>query len=171
MSWRSAFVLRELSGMSQRVWGVSNAKNMDTTGKPVKDNRYMPNTMKRTRPTWRKIAWSKLDVQTAHKISRLTQNLAMFTKKKRKYLRWNTREMCSSIVGTCMGESSYVSVARRANTTNQDNKYGTLVEKLIQLEATDWPKFQEHLKNYTRPNFTKHQLSKKLGIGRDPMLK
>ena len=39
------------------------------------------------------------------------------------------------IVGTNMGESSYASVARMANTTNQDNKYRTLVEILIQLEA------------------------------------
>ena len=45
-----------------------------------------------------------------------------------------------------MGESSYDFVARRANTTNQDNKYRTLVEKLIQLEANDGPKFQEQLK-------------------------
>ena len=30
--------------------------------------------------------------------------------------------------------------------TNQDNKYRTLVEKLIHLESNNWPKFQEHLK-------------------------
>ena len=45
-----------------------------------------------------------------------------------------------------MGESSYASVARRADRTNDDNKYKILEEKLIQLEANDWPKFQEHLK-------------------------
>ena len=28
-------------------------------------------------------------------------------------------------------------VARRADTTNEDNKYRTLVEKLIKLEAND----------------------------------
>ena len=50
------------------------------------------------------------------------------------------------IVGSYMGESSYASVARRADRTNDDNKYKTLVEKLIQLEANDCPKFQEHLK-------------------------
>ena len=38
-----------------------------------------------------------------------------------------------------MGENSYTSVARRADTTNQDNKYRTLVEKLIHFEANDWP--------------------------------
>ena len=47
------------------------------------------------------------------------------------------------IVGPYMGENSYVSVAQRADTTNQDNKYRALVEKLIQLEMS---KFQEHLK-------------------------
>ena len=36
------------------------------------------------------------------------------------------------IVGTNMGENSYVSVAQRADTTSEDNKYKTLVEKLIQ---------------------------------------
>ena len=45
-----------------------------------------------------------------------------------------------------MGESSYASVARRADRTNDDSKYRTLVEKLLKLEANDWPKFQEHLK-------------------------
>ena len=49
------------------------------------------------------------------------------------------------IVGSYMGEGSYVSVAWRADRTNDDNKYRTLVEKLIKLEANDWPKFQEHL--------------------------
>ena len=47
-----------------------------------------------------------------------------------------------------MGESSYASVARRADRTNDDNKYRILEEKLIVL----------------------HQLSNKLGLGRDPML-
>ena len=50
------------------------------------------------------------------------------------------------IVGTYMGENSYTSVAWRADTTNQDNRYRMLVEKLIQLEANDRSKFQEHLK-------------------------
>ena len=45
-----------------------------------------------------------------------------------------------------MGESSYASVARRADRTNDDTKYRTLVEKLIKLEANDLPKFQEDLK-------------------------
>ena len=33
------------------------------------------------------------------------------------------------IVGTYIGEISYASVAQRANRTNDDNKYRTLVEK------------------------------------------
>ena len=51
------------------------------------------------------------------------------------------------IVGTYMGENSYASVAQRAVTINQENRYRALVEKLIQLEPNDWPKFLEQLKN------------------------
>ena len=47
------------------------------------------------------------------------------------------------IIGSYMGESSYASVARSADRTNEDTKYRTLVEKLIQMEANDWPKFHE----------------------------
>ena len=73
-------VLKELSSTFQLPWGTSNAKNMDTTGKPVEDDRHV----KRTRTTWRKIAWKKLLVQTADKIIQLKQDLALFTKKKKK---------------------------------------------------------------------------------------
>ena len=59
----------------------------------------------------------------------------------------------SKIVKTYMGESSYASVARRANTTNQGNKYRMILEKLIQLEANDWPKFSEHLKKLYSSEF------------------
>ena len=69
-----------------------------------------------------------------------------------------------TIVCTFIGENSYASAARRADTTNRD-KYRTLEEKLIQLEANDWLRFQEYLKNYTRSNFTKHQLGNGLGMG------
>ena len=68
-----------------------------------------------------------------------------------------------------MGENSF-SFARRAGRTNDDNKYRTLAEKLIKLEANDWLKFQEHLKNYIQSNFTKHQLNNKLGMGRNSMM-
>ena len=47
----------------------------------------------------------------------------------------------------------YASVAWRADTANEDNKYRTLVEKLIQLEANDWPKFQEQLKKLQLAEF------------------
>ena len=80
--WKSALVLRELSSMSQPPWGAFNAKNMDTTGKPREDDRFVQNAVKRTQTTWRKIAWKKIDVQTADKIIRLMQDLALFTKKK-----------------------------------------------------------------------------------------
>ena len=51
------------------------------------------------------------------------------------------------IEGTYMGENSYASVARRADTINQDNRYRALGEKLIQVEPNDWSIFQEQLKN------------------------
>ena len=60
--WRSAFVLRELSRISQYPWGASNAKNMDITGKPLEDDRHVLNAVKRTQTTWKKITWSKLGV-------------------------------------------------------------------------------------------------------------
>ena len=44
-------------------------------------------------------------------------------------------------------ENSYASVARRAETIDQDNKYRVLMKKLIQLELNDWSKFQKQLKN------------------------
>ena len=57
------------------------------------------------------------------------------------------------IVGSSMGESSYASVARRADRTKYYTKYRTLVEKLIKLEANDWPKIQEHLKKLHSDEF------------------
>ena len=54
--------------------------------------------------------------------------------------------MVANFTFTYKGESSYASVARRVDRTNDDTKYKTLVEKLIKMEANDWPKFQEHLK-------------------------
>ena len=51
------------------------------------------------------------------------------------------------IIATYMGENDDASVARRANTTNEDNKYKTRVEKSIQLEVNDWPKSLVSLKN------------------------
>ena len=69
------------------------------------------------------------------------------------------------IVGTYMGENSYPSVAPRVDTTNEDNKYRTLVEKLIQLEANDWPKFQEHLKKLHSAKFYLAPAQQQVGNG------
>ena len=57
------------------------------------------------------------------------------------------------IIGSYMGESSCASVARRADRINDDTKYRTLVEKLLKLEANDWPKFQEHMKKLHSDEF------------------
>ena len=69
------------------------------------------------------------------------------------------------IVGTYMGENSYVSVAQRVDTTNQDNKYRTLMEKLIQLEANNWPNFQEHLKELHSAEFYQAPAQQWVGNG------
>ena len=46
------------------------------------------------------------------------------------------------IVGTHMSENSYASVARRADTINQENRYRALEEKLIQLKNLHSPELQ-----------------------------
>ena len=69
------------------------------------------------------------------------------------------------IVRSYMGESSYASVARRADRTNDDNKYRTLAEKLIKLDANDWPKFQEHLKKLHSVEFYQAPAQQQVGNG------
>ena len=68
------------------------------------------------------------------------------------------------ILGRYMRESSYTSVAWRADRTN-DNKYKTLVEKLIQLEADDWSKFQGHLKKLHSFEFYQASAQQQVGNG------
>ena len=85
-------------------------------------------------------------MQTANKIIRLKQELVLFTKKKKiievKHKRNVSFLEARRIVGSYMGESSYASVARRADRINDDTEYRTPVEKLLKLEANDWPKFR-----------------------------
>ena len=69
------------------------------------------------------------------------------------------------IIGGYIGESSYASVARRTDRTNDDNKYRTIVEKLIKLEANDWPKFQEHLKKLHSVEFYRAPAQQQVGNG------
>ena len=57
------------------------------------------------------------------------------------------------IVGIYMGRNSYASVAQRVDTINQHNRYRGLVEKLIQLEPNNPPKFLEQLKNLHSAEF------------------
>ena len=73
------------------------------------------------------------------------------------------------IVRTYMGENSYASVAQRADTIETIN---------IEHSWRNWSSwkrmigqsFKSTWKDYTRPNVTKHQLSHRLGMGRDPIL-
>ena len=67
------------------------------------------------------------------------------------------------IVGTYMGENSYTFVIRRVDATNEDNKYITLVEKLIQLEVNDCPKFQELLKKLHSAEFYQAPTQQQVG--------
>ena len=93
--------------------------------------------------------WAVIDLATEWS---MTYNMALWPllglteKLKVKHKRNVSFLEARKIVGTYMRENSYTSVAQRADRTNKDNKYRTLMEKLIQLEANDWPKFQEHLK-------------------------
>ena len=141
---------------------------MDSREKPVKDDRHVPNAVKRTRITWRKIAWKKLDVQTADKIIRLTQDIT-YKKEKEirevKHKRNVSFQETRKIVGTYIGENGYSSVSWRLDTTNEDHRYRTLVEKLIQLEANDCSKFQEHLKNLHSAEFLQAPAQRRVGNG------
>ena len=137
--------------MSLESWKARpSSRNLNTTGKPVEDDRYIPNAMKRTRTMQRKIAWKKLHVQTANKIIRLTQELVVFTKKKKKLLSWNTRGMfpfwkLGEFSGAIWEKAATPPLHRGwiepMTTPNIEH-----LRKLIKLEANDWPKFQDHLK-------------------------
>ena len=132
--------------MSQHPWGASNVKSMDTIGNLVEDYTHVPNAVKKTQTIWRKIAWKKM------RCANYRQNHLAYTrsckayKKEKEILQVKHKSNVSflearKIVGTYMHKNSYASVAQRANTINQDNKYRALMEKLIQLEQNDRPKF------------------------------
>ena len=67
------------------------------------------------------------------------------------------------IVGSYMGESSYTSVAWRADRTNENNKYRSHMEKLIQLEANYLLKFLEPLKKLHPVEFYQAQAQQPVG--------
>ena len=112
----------------------------------------MPNAVKRTGTTWRKIACSKLTVQTADKIIRLTQDLEVFAEKEKKYLRWNTRGMCPSWKQEKLLELTWEKTATPL-------LYGERIQPImttnieLSLETNNWPKFQDHLKNLYSAEF------------------
>ena len=84
-----------------------------------------------------------------------------------------TQEECvlgsKKIVGTYMRKNNYASVAWRADTINEENKYIVLMEKLIPLEPNNWSKFQEHLKKLPSTKFhqtqTQQQVNKEKWVG------
>ena len=74
------------------------------------------------------------------------------------------------IVGSYIRESSYASVAQRVDRTNDDTKYRTLLEKLIKLQAHDWPKFSEHLKKLHSVEFYQAPARQQVVNGKRSML-
>ena len=106
----------------------------------------MSNAVKRTRTTGRKIARKKLDVPSCLQDHPAHARSCDIYKKEKEILEVKEKRNVSflearKIVVAYLRESSYASFARRANTTNEDNKYRTFMEKLIRLEANNWPKF------------------------------
>ena len=63
-----------------------------------------------------------------------------------------------------MGENTYASVAQRVDPTRHSdkvNKYRALVEKVIQLEPNNGPKFQKHLTKLHSADFQQTQTEQK----------
>ena len=106
----------------------------------------------------RKIAWKTIDVQKSQQYHpAYTRTYTVYQKEKEiievKHKRNVSFLEARRIVGSYMGESSYASVARRVDRTNDDSKYRTFMEKLLKLEASDSPKFPEHLKKLHSDEF------------------
>ena len=98
----------------------------------------------------------KLDVKTADKTIQLTQDHVTSMKKKKilevKHVECVLlRNKENSWVQH--GKNSYASVAQRANSISQVDKYRAFIKKLIQLEPNDWQKFQEHQKKLHSADF------------------
>ena len=147
--WKSAIVLRGLNNMSQHPWGASNAKNIGTAGKLAEDEWHMPSEVKKTQTTLG-------DCLMVIRCPNCLQNHPAYSRscdvyKKRKgnirseaqkeYNLLESKENSRVVHGR-----KHTSVAWRVDPINQDNKSRALVEKLIQLELNDLPKFQGHLK-------------------------
>ena len=151
-------MLRGSNSASQLLWGASNAKSVDITRKPVEDDTCAkcgekdPDHMKE-------------DCLKETRRANCRQNHPVYARsceayKKKEILQLKHKRNVSflearKIVGTYMGENIYVSFTWTEDTINQDHRYKAHVEKLIQLEPNDWPKFHDHLKNlhsYFKPN-------------------
>ena len=74
------------------------------------------------------------------------------------------------LVGTYMQESKYASVVQSVDTSNQDIKYLTLVEKLTQLEANDWLMFQEKLEKLHSADCYRAPVNNRFGMERASIL-
>ena len=73
------------------------------------------------------------------------------------------------IIGTNLRENSNASVAQRADTIKQDNKYRAAGENWSSWKWMIGQSFRSTWKNYTWPNITKHQHNSKLRIKWNPV--
>ena len=142
---RSAIGMKVLISTFQLSKGSSNAKNMDITGKP--------NAMKKETDHVKENYLKEIRRANCGQDHPADARSCVLYKKEKEIIEVTHLKNvpfleARRIVGSYMG-GSYASITRRVDRTNEDNKYRTLVEKLIHLEANDWPKFQEHLKKIT----------------------
>ena len=129
---------------------------MDTTGKPVEDDIHVPNAGKKDPDQVEGDCWKQIRCANCRQVKEIIEV---------KYKRNVSFLEARKIVETYMGENRYASVARRADTTNEDNKYRTLVEKLIKLETNDWPKFLEQLRKLLSAEFYQTSAQQPVGNG------
>ena len=140
-----AACLERIGVYIQLPWGAPNTKYMDTTRNSVEDDGQM---------LWKNPANLEVDSLKEIRCANCRQDHPAYSKsrdaskKEKKVLVVKHKINVSfqegrKIVGTYMGENSNASVARRVDTTNEDNEYKTLAEKLIQLETNDCSKFLE----------------------------
>ena len=130
------------------------------------------NAVKRAGTILRKIAWRNYLYKLPIRLSGLRKILRCLQKIEKNT--WDeTQEEC--VLPGCKENSRDLYGRKQLFLCSMEgkiikiNKCIALVKKLIQWEPNDWLRFKEHLKNYTRLNFNKHQLNNKLRMKRNPM--
>ena len=154
---------REGWTISQRPWDASDVKNMDITGRFAENDWHVKNAAKRTLTTGKKFPNEKKYPNCEQDHPANSRSCDIYKKEKEilevKHKGNVTFLQARKILEPYMGENTKTSVALRADSINQNNKYRILAEKQILLEPNDGLKFLDHLKNYTWPNFSKQKLN------------